>query len=104
MYADFQLRTLNTFLGLAQFLELGKRLISGAAALFLCRLNQLIEMATVEKSNAIFDAGILLVDVARVRPHANYIALFSTGRPKHGIADIRTAHVGWIIQRVRHCG
>src|SRR5262245_1494012 len=93
---------LDAFLGLAQLFELRKRPIGGIAALFLCRINQLIEMATVENSHAILDAGILPVDVARIRSHADSIAFRLADSPKRRIADGRIAHIGWIVERFGH--
>src|SRR5262245_19570141 len=98
----FQPAKLNTFLGLAQFLQLGKRPVGGIAALFLGRINQLSQMTPVKNRNAIFDAGVLPAGVAGIRTYAHHIALVLTGGPKRRIPDVRTADVGWIIERVGH--
>src|SRR5262245_596814 len=59
-------------------------------------------MATVENSNTILEAGIFPVDVARIRSHADHIALFPADSPQRRVTDGRAAHVGRIIERIRH--
>ena len=69
-------RSLNALFGLAELLELRKRLVGGISALLLRRVDELIEMPAIENGDAIFAAAILLADVARIRPYADHIALF----------------------------
>jgi predicted ATPase with chaperone activity len=45
-------------------LELRKRFIDGVSALLLRRIDELVEMTTIENTDAIFAAGVLLVGVA----------------------------------------
>lgn len=78
-------------------LKFGKGFVGSVSTLFTCSLNQLVEVTAIKIRYAVFAANIVIVGIARVRPDANDIALNFSGWPKCRFADVRIAHIRWII-------
>src|SRR6478672_10267299 len=94
---------LFAFLGLTQFLELGKRLVGSVSALFFRCVNYLVEVTAVENGDAVRNAGVVPVEVPGIEPHADQITLFLPRQSDERVGDGGTAYVGRIIKRVGQC-